>query len=85
MRLFAKVSDPELFLKMLYEAGIIFYRPVEKNTVEAVYFSSTRTIYFRGEMTHSQYETLKAQAYRAETITIDEIRGQVEISQLEED
>ena len=85
MRLFAKVSDPDLFLRMLYEAGTAFYRPVKKNTVEAVYFSSNRTIYFKGEMTPAQYENLKAQAYPSERIFIDEVRGQVEVSQLMED
>lgn len=56
MRLFAKVSDPELLLKSLNEAGTAFYRLVEGNIVEAVYFSTSRTIYFLGELTPRQYE-----------------------------
>lgn len=85
MKLIAKIKEPELFLEMIYESGKTFYHPIEGNLVEAVYFSSNRTVYFRGEMTHSQLDTLKAQAYPAERIIIDEARGQVEISQLEED
>ena len=85
MRLFAKISDPDLFLKMIYEAGTAFYSTIKGNEVEAIYFSSNRTIYFKGEMTPAQYENLKAQAYPSERIFIDEIRGQVEVSQLMED
>ena len=84
MKLVAKILDPDLFLKMLYEAGSAFYHPVEDNIVEAVYFSSNRTVYFRGEMKPAQYEALKVQAYPAERIHVDEARGQVEISQFEE-
>ena len=80
MKLFAKVSDAQLFLRSLCEAGTAFYHPTEKNLVEAVYFSSNRTVYFRGEMTPAQYTTLKAQAYPAEKIQVDEVRGQIETS-----
>lgn len=85
MRLFAKVSDPELFLRALNEAGTAFYRIIKKNLVEAVYFSSNRTVYFKGDMNPKQFNALKAQAYPSEKIHVDEVRGQVEISQFEEE
>ena len=85
MRLFAKISDPDLFLNMIYEAGAAFYSTIKDNQIEDVYFSSNRTIYFKGEMTPVQYENLKAQAYPSERIFIDEARGQVEVSQLMEE
>jgi len=83
MRLFAKISDPGLLLKSLNEAGTAFYRPVKGNIVEAVYFSTSRMVYFLGELTPQQYETLKAQAYRAESFSLDEQRGTITVSQLE--
>jgi len=83
MKLFAKVSDPELLLKSLNEAGTAFYRIVEGNTIEAVYFSTSRTVYFVGELTPKQYDTLKAQAYRAERFHINEQTGTIEVSQME--
>ncbi|RJS88855.1 hypothetical protein CW700_06310 [Candidatus Bathyarchaeota archaeon] len=85
MRLFAKISDPDLFLKMIYEAGTAFYSTIKGNEVEAIYFSSNRTIYFKDEMTPAQYQNLKAQAYPVETISIDNTCNQVEISQLMEE
>lgn len=85
MRLFAKVSDPELLLRSLNEAGTAFYRLVEGNTVEAVYFSTSRTIHFLGEFTPRQYESLKGQAYPAERISVDEQRGTITVAQLEDE
>ena len=83
MRLFAKISDPGLLLKSLNELGTAFYRVVEDNTVEALYFSANRTIYFKGELTPQQYDTLKVQAYPADRISFNEQNGTVEVSQLE--
>ncbi len=83
MKLFARIKDPELLLKSLNEAGTAFYRPVEGNVVEAVYFSTSRTVYFVGELTHRQFDTLKSQAYPAASFKIDEIQGTIEVSQLE--
>lgn len=85
MRLFAKINDPELLLKSLNVAGTAFYRPVKENIVEAVYFSGSRTIYFLGELTTQQYEALKGQAYLAKMFRLDEQRGNIEVSQLEEE
>lgn len=84
MKLFAKINDPELFLKSLNEQGTAFYRPVEGDLVEAVYFSTSRTVYFIGEISHQQYDILKAQAHRAEKFRINEQLGVIEVSQLEE-
>lgn len=83
MRLFAKVSDPELLLRSLNEAGTAFYRPVRGNIVEAVYFSASRTIHFLGEFTPRQYDSLRGQAYPAERIDVDEQRGIIMVAQLE--
>lgn len=81
MRLFAKVSDPELLLRSLNEAGTAFFRPVRGNVVEAVYFSASRTIYFLGELSPRQYESLRGQAYPAARISVDEQRGTIVIAQ----
>ena len=82
MRLFAKVSDPDLLLRSLNEAGTAFYRPVGGKVVEAVYFSASRTIYFLGELTPRQYESLKGQAYPAERISVDERWGTIMVDQI---
>ena len=84
MRLFAKVSEPGLLLKSLNEAGVAFYRKLEGGRVEAVYFSASRTIYFQGEMEPKQLEALRCQAYAARSFRVNEQRGEVEVSQLEE-
>ncbi len=84
MRLLAKISDADLFIKMLNELGVAFYRKVEDNIVEAVYFSSNRTIYFKGSLTSAQLESLKAQAYEANSIGLDVNRELLEVSQFEE-
>lgn len=83
MRLFAKVSEPGLLLKCLNEAGVAFYRKLEGGRVEAVYFSSNRTIYFVGDMEPRDLEALRAQAYQACSFRVNEQRGEVEVSQLE--
>ena len=83
MKLFAKVNDSQLFLRALNENGTSFYRCDGPN-IEAVYFSSNRTLYFYGEMSLAQFETLKAQAYEVQRIELDEFRGQVEINQFKE-
>jgi hypothetical protein len=82
MKLLAKISSPDLFLRMLNELGVAFYRKLDGKRVEAIYFSSNRTVYFRGELTPNQLEALKAQAYRAESITLNIRREIVEVSQL---
>ena len=84
MRLFAKVSEPGLLLRSLNEAGVAFYRRLEGGRVEAVYFSASRTIYFVGEMVAGELEALKGQAYLARSFRVDERRGEVEVSQLED-
>ena len=83
MKLFAKVSDPWLLLKSLNEAGTAFYRMVEKGLVEALYFSTSRTIYFMGELSKEQMKTLRAFAVEVERFRIDEFNGVIEVSQLE--
>jgi len=83
MRLFARVSDPDLLLKSLNEAGIAFYRVVEGNLVEAVYFSSSRSVYFYGGLTPQQLEMLKAQAFPAKSLRVNTNRGDIEVDQLE--
>jgi len=84
MKLFAKISDPGLLLKSLNERGTAFYHIVKDNTVEAVYFSASRTIYFIGDLTPQQYDSLKGQAYPAERISFNEQLGTIEVSQLED-
>ena len=85
MKLFAKISDADLFLKALNEAGTAFYHIVsqtnEETRVEAVYFSSNRTVYFKGDVKPAQLQALRTQAYPAELIRLDEDREQVEILQ----
>jgi hypothetical protein len=85
LKLFAKISDPDLFLKGLNEAGTAFYHVVsqtnEETRVEAVYFSSNRTVYFNGDVKPAQLQALRTQAYPAELIRLDEDREQVEILQ----
>jgi len=85
LKLFAKISDPDLFLKGLNEAGTAFYHIVsqtnEETRVEAVYFSSNRTVYFNGDVKPAQLQALRTQAYPAELIRLDEDREQVEILQ----
>lgn len=86
MRLFAKISDADLFLKGLNEAGTAFYHitsqtNAEETKVEAVYFSSNRTVYFKGDVKPAQLQALRTQAYPAELIRLDEDREQVEILQ----
>jgi len=81
MKLFAKISDPGLLLKSLCELGTAFYRRLEGGVYEAIYFSGSRTIYFRGELSRQQLKSLKALAYPAESISLDEEEGTVEVSQ----
>jgi len=85
LKLFAKISDADLFLKGLNEAGTAFYHVVsqtnEETRVEAVYFSSNRTVYFNGDVKPAQLQALRTQAYPAELIRLDEDREQVEILQ----
>ena len=83
MKLFAKISDPEILLKSLIEAGTAFYRVVERGLVEAVYYSTSRTIYFMGELSKEELKTLKAFAVKMESFRIDEFNGVIEVSQLE--
>jgi hypothetical protein len=82
MKLFARVKDPELLLKMLNEMGMAFYRVVEGNTVEAVYFSANRQVVFLGEMSAKQLDSLKGQAYPVEHIRVDDQRGIIEVGQM---
>jgi hypothetical protein len=84
MKLLAKISSADLFLRMLNELGVAFYRKLEGDIVEAVYFSSNRTIYFRGELTAGQMEALKAQAYQANSIGLDPRRELLEVSQFDD-
>jgi hypothetical protein len=85
LKLFAKISDADLFLKGLNEAGTAFYHVVSQTNgearVEAVYFSSNRTVYFKGDIKPAQLQALRTQAYPAELIRLDEDREQVEILQ----
>ena len=83
MKLFAKISDPGLLLKSMNEAGTAFYRVVEKCLVEALYYSTSRTIYFMGELSKEQLKTLRAFAIEVESFRIDEFNGVIEVSQLE--
>ena len=75
MRLFAKVSDPELFLRSLNAMGTAFYRPVKGEIVEAIYFID--------ELSLQQYEMLKAQVHLVTKFGIDERRGTIEVDQLQ--
>jgi len=84
LRLFAKISDPELLIRSLNEKGTAFFRTIEGETVEAVYFSSNKAIYFKGELSLQQYGILKAQAYRAKRFKLDENMKIIEVDQLDE-
>ena len=84
MRLFAKVCDPELLLRSLNEAGSAFYLVEESNLVEAVYFSASRSVYFYGGMISQQLESLRAQAYPVKALRVNENRGDIEVTQLED-
>ena len=85
MRLFAKVLDPELFLRSLNEMGTAFYRPVKGEVVEAIYFSASRAIYFLGKLNREQYEVLKSLAHPAKRFRINEQREIIEVDQFEEE
>lgn len=81
MKLLAKITSPDLFLKMLNELGVAFYRKLGDGYVEAVYFSSNRMVIFRGKLSSEQMEALRGQAYRVEEINLDSRRDLVEVSQ----
>jgi len=91
MKLFAKVSDPDLLLRSLNEQGAAFYRRVgeggegdgSRMSVEAVYFSASRIIYFRGGLTAQQFEILKSQAHRVKGLIINDKLGLIEVNQIE--
>ena len=85
MRLFAKVSDPELLLRSLNEMGTAFYRPVKGEIVEAVYFSASRAIYFLGKLNREQYEVLKSQAHPAKRFRLNGQREIIEVDQFEDE
>ena len=74
MRLFATIPDPDLFIKALSEAGTAFYHIVsqtnEETRVETVYFSSNRTVYFKGDVkpAHLQARRIKEKHERIEIL-----------------
>lgn len=90
MKLFVKARDPEILLRALNEQGTAFSHVVDADpvegvyTVEAVYFSASRTIYFVGELDSKQLDVLKAQSFSAKRFKVNPIQGVIEVDQLEE-
>lgn len=85
MKLFAKITDPNLLWKSMHELGFTFYRITKMisgtSKVEVLYFAGSRCIYFEGEMNQEEVQRLKALAFPAKKIDFDEYLGVVKIEQ----
>ena len=81
MKLFAEITDEDLFFKLMHELGCTLYRVVGNGEHEIVYFSGTKIVHFRGKVSDSNKELLKAGGWEVQAIEVDDVEGLVKITQ----
>lgn len=79
MRLLAEISTPEVLLEALNELGTSYWRQIDKERVQVVYFSSHRLVNFEGKVSEDQLKQIKAVATQVRQITLDIILGELRI------
>ncbi|RLF28493.1 MAG: hypothetical protein DRN14_04110 [Thermoplasmata archaeon] len=79
--LVANISDPELLMGLVHDAGTLFYQRLGKGIYNVIYFSRTRVVAFKGKLTKEQEERIKSIGYEVKEISIDFDTGMVEIKQ----
>lgn len=83
MKLVAKVNRFDMLKELWHDAGFCCYRLVGNGEVEAIYFSGSKMVWFKGKVNGEELERLKSQAWPVQDIQIDEVEGVVKISQFE--
>jgi len=81
MKLFAEIKDEDLFFKLQHELGCSLYRVVGNGEYEIVYFSGSKLVYFKGKLSDTHKELLKASAWEVKSIAVDADEGYVRIEQ----
>lgn len=81
LRLTARITDEDLFFKLMHELGTTLYRPVGNGETEIVYFSGSKLVYFKGKLNDGHREMLKANGWEVKRIEVDEVEGRVHIEQ----
>lgn len=81
LRLTARITDEDLFFKLQHELGCTLFRSVGNGETEIVYFSGSKLVYFKGKLSDSHKEMLKANGWEVRRIQVDEQEGRVHIEQ----
>ena len=81
MKLVAKISDVDLLMKSMHKLGTAFYHLCGDDIVEVVYFSGNRIVYFKGKMSSRDLGNVRAHAYPAKRIEIDEEAWVIKVEQ----
>jgi len=81
LKLTARISDEDLFFKLMHELGTTLYRNIGDGSMEIVYFSGSKLVYFKGKLSDEHKEMLKANGWEVRRIDIDPDEGIVKIEQ----
>ena len=81
LKLTARISDEDLFFKLAHSLGCTLYRFVGDGSVEIVYFSGSKLVYYKGSLSDGHKESLKANGWEVKRIEVNEDEGIVKIEQ----
>lgn len=80
-RLVACLTDPDLLFDLMHELGTSFYCKMGKDAWRVVYFAGNRELHFEGNLTEKQLGRLKENSVEVSEITVNELQGEIQITQ----
>ena len=80
-QLFLETRNEQLFRKAINEMGNLFYRPLDNDEYEIVYFSGTRIARYHGKPTESFATLVKTIGNKVTAIEFDEYSGSLTIKE----
>jgi len=75
-----RISDPDLLFSLIHELGQTFYIKINR-FYEAVYFTGSKAVYFKGELSEEQVKKLEMIGHKVKFLKIDEGSRTVRIEQ----
>jgi len=79
--LVVKTTNPQTLLDSIHELGVCFYCKEDGDEYRAVYFAANREVWFSGKLTQKQLEGLRTEAKQVKTIEVDELAGEIIITE----
>lgn len=81
--LLARITDQDLFAKLMHELGTIIYSTDEKGRIDRVaYFSGSRIVLFEPlNIDENLTQRIKAEGFHVDDLEVDEAFGTIKIHQ----